>query len=131
MQISSALYALSHHLAPASPLLKHRSLVATAGADAMPLAAEPQSPEADAAPSSIQATAKPDPVESFLVYMKKSPAERLEDAWLQSHHLTRQDLAAMSPEKRRALEQQMADEIQTQLKQATANKAAGRMDLLV
>ncbi len=66
----------------------------------------------------------------FLNYMKESPAERLEDAWLASHHLTRKDLEAMSPEKRQAIEKQMAQDIKNQIKQATDKKASASTDIL-
>ena len=67
----------------------------------------------------------------FLDYMKKSPAERMQDAWLASHHLTKKDLEAMSPEQRKTIEKQMADEIQQQLKQTAANKPHAKTDILV
>jgi hypothetical protein len=59
--------------------------------------------------------------DTFLDYMKKSAAERMTDAWLAAHGLTRADLAAMSPEKRDAVMKQMAEDIRKQMEQeATA-----------
>jgi hypothetical protein len=60
-------------------------------------------------------------VTNFLNYMKESPAQRLEDAWLAAHGLTEKDLLAMSPDKRQAILKQMADDIKRQLQQATQN----------
>lgn len=76
-------------------------------------------------------------VKSFLDYMKKSPAERIRDAWLQAHHLTEDDLKNMSPAEREAIEKQMAADLKAQMQQqaqaktpATANAAPGLAKLL-
>lgn len=69
--------------------------------------------------------------QTFLNYMKETPAQRMEDAWLASHHLTRKDLDAMSPEKRQAIEKQMAEDIKHQIKQATDKKSAASTNILV
>ena len=62
-------------------------------------------------------------VDNFLNYMKESPAERMADAWLASHGLSKEKLAAMSPEKREAVLKQMAKEIQDQVAQTAREKA--------
>ncbi len=71
-----------------------------------------------------------DPAQAFLNYMKETPAQRLEDAWLASHHMTRKDLETMSPEQRAAIEKQMAADIKEQLKEQTEKKSGGTVDLL-
>jgi hypothetical protein len=72
-----------------------------------------------------------DPTQTFLDYMKETPAQQMEDAWLASHHLTRKDLAAMSPDKRQAIEKQMAEEIKQKVKQETEKKSAAKVNILV
>jgi acyl-CoA reductase-like NAD-dependent aldehyde dehydrogenase len=62
-------------------------------------------------------------VERFLDYMKKSAAERMADAWLAAHGLTRADLNAMDPEKRDALLKKMAQDIKAELEQAAEKKS--------
>ena len=67
--------------------------------------------------------------QDFLDYMKETPAQRLEDSWLAAHHLTRKDLEAMSPEQRKAIEKQMAADIEQQIKEAAKSKR--RTDIVV
>jgi len=62
-------------------------------------------------------------VDDFLNYMKESPAERMTDTWLAAHGLSKEKLAAMSPEKREAVLKQMAKELQDQVTQATRDTA--------
>ena len=59
---------------------------------------------------------------NFLDYMKESPMQRMIDAWLKAHNLTEKDLESMSPEKRDAIEKQMADDIKNQIEREAANK---------
>jgi len=66
--------------------------------------------------------------QAFLKYMKETPAQKLEDAWLKAHHLTREQLAAMPPAQREAIEKQMAADLKEKLKQQAldnANKKTG------
>jgi acyl-CoA reductase-like NAD-dependent aldehyde dehydrogenase len=62
-------------------------------------------------------------VDNFLDYMKESPAERMADSWLAAHGLSKEKLAAMSPEQRDAVLKQMAKEIKDQVAQAAQEKA--------
>ena len=82
---------------------------------------------AGAAARTVQTTSSPlqgkRAEESFLDYMKESPAERMIDRWLTSHHLTKEALAAMPQAQRDALEQQMKDDIEQQIKRAAEDKA--------
>ena len=41
--------------------------------------------------------------QSFLDYMKESPAQRMIDAWLKAHGLSEQDLQNMPPAQREAI----------------------------
>ena len=61
-------------------------------------------------------------VDTFLNYMKESPAQRMEDSWLAAHGLTRQSLNAMSPDQREAVLKQMAKDIKDQVTQAAQAK---------
>jgi hypothetical protein len=64
----------------------------------------------------------PSAVDAFKNYMKMTPAERMEDAWLKSHGLTKEKLAAMSPTERENVMKQMKTEIEQNLKQKTEQK---------
>ncbi|GAA0538858.1 hypothetical protein GCM10008941_18230 [Rhizomicrobium palustre] len=63
------------------------------------------------------AVSQPDAKASFREYMKMSPAERMEENWLKSHGLSKEKLAAMSPEERDKVMKQMKDEITQALKE--------------
>ena len=69
--------------------------------------------------------------QQFLDYMKKSPAERMVNSWLAAHHLTREDLEAMPPEKRDAILKQMAQDIKTEVEQKIEAQQKGKTDILV
>ena len=76
-----------------------------------------------AAKSAIPSTTKTNSAaDDFLSYMKESPAQRMMDSWLAAHGLSKEDLAAMSPEKRDAILKQMAKELKDQLAQAARDK---------
>lgn len=64
----------------------------------------------------------------FLNWMKKSPAERMEDIWLKAHGLSKEKLAAMDPKDREAVMKQMKEDIERQLKDETEAKA--KVDVL-
>ena len=69
------------------------------------------------ASSSATRTPPKSAVEDFLNYMKESPAERMADSWLAAHGLSKEELAAMSPERREAVLRQMAKELADRAKQ--------------
>jgi hypothetical protein len=73
------------------------------------------------APAATKTNAAAD---DFLNYMKESAAERMADSWLAAHGLSKEKLAAMSPEKREAVLKQMARELQDQVAQTTQEKLA-------
>jgi hypothetical protein len=64
--------------------------------------------------------------QQFLNYMKEPPTQRMVDAWLKSHGLTRQELEAMPPDKRAAIEKEMANDLRQQIEKEAANKAASQ-----
>jgi exonuclease VII large subunit len=59
----------------------------------------------------------------FLDHMKKTPAERMEEAWLRARGLTKEDLEAMEPEKRAALIEEMKQQIEDQIRREAEQKA--------
>ena len=84
-----------------------------------------------AAPSSGGSAAANNTIEQqFFDYMKKTPAQRMVEAWLKAHHLTQKDLDAMPPEQRNAIMKQMADDIKTEMKRKAEAKATAGVDLL-
>lgn len=75
----------------------------------------PAAPQSAAAPTAAKSNTAAD---EFLAYMKKSSAERIQEAWLAAHGLTKEKLAAMKPDERDAVLEQMAKEIKDQVAQA-------------
>ena len=65
---------------------------------------------------------KPSAADTFMTYMKKSPAERMVENWLKSHGLDEDKLKAMSPSDREAVMKQMQQEIKDELKAQTEQK---------
>src|SRR5690349_9427490 len=58
-----------------------------------------------------------DIVQEFLNYMKKTPAERMQEAWLHQHGLTREQLDAMSPAERKKILDKMRQDIELRIRQ--------------
>ena len=67
---------------------------------------------------------------AFLNYMKESPAERMAESWLAAHGLSKEELAAMTPEQRDAVLKQMAKEIKDAVAQATQQTLEKKMRVL-
>jgi len=73
---------------------------------------------------------------TLMKFLKMSPAEKMQYTWLNAHKLTKEKLAAMSPDERAAIQKQMETEIQQKTKQDAANKStqipgAKSVDILV
>ncbi|GEM_PF-6397518 len=64
--------------------------------------------------------AKASVVQEFLDYMAKSPAERLRDQILGEKGLTEEDVEALPPEKRAALEEEIAQRIKDYLTESAS-----------
>ncbi|WP_146191547.1 hypothetical protein [Azospirillum humicireducens] len=62
--------------------------------------------------------------DAFLAEAKKTPAERIRDDWLARNKMTEKDLQAMSPEKREAIEKEIAEELKRKLTGAEAKRGA-------
>lgn len=63
-----------------------------------------------------------DPVSEFLAYQKLSPQEKMVDAILKKHGLTKEDLANLSPEDLKKIQDEIKAGLQTQMKQQLAEK---------
>jgi TPP-dependent pyruvate/acetoin dehydrogenase alpha subunit len=57
--------------------------------------------------------------QKFLDYAKKSPAEKIRDALLQSIGVTEDELKSMTPEQRKEVEQKIADKIKEAMQKQT------------
>jgi hypothetical protein len=106
--------------ADASSFADSLTTAAAASTATTSIATTPTPPDASA--SSSDKSKNDQATQDFLDYMKETPAQRLEDAWLASHHLTRKQLEAMSPDQRKAIEKQMETEIEAQIKQAAQSR---------
>jgi hypothetical protein len=51
------------------------------------------------------------PDETFLSYMKKSPAERWVESWLAARGLTKEEFDALPPDRHEALAKEMAEDL--------------------
>jgi hypothetical protein len=80
------------------------------------------------APAAANPLTPKTPEDNFLDYMKMSPGERMEESWLQAHHLSKEKLASMDPKERASIMKQMQDDIARQLKDQTKDKA--QIDIL-
>ncbi len=90
------------------------SFMATAGLN------KNKASDPSAAPSSLTAkTNEKSTADIFMDYMKKTPAERMEENWLKAHGLTKEKLAKMTPKEQEAIMKQMKTEIETALKEKT------------
>ena len=89
-------------------------------------AAKPSAP----LPSAETASAANDAVtKEFLDFARMSPAEKIRYAYLQAHGISEDDLKAMSPEKRAAVEAAIRDEIRKSVQNAAERKSGLITDL--
>ena len=56
--------------------------------------------------------------QTFLDYMKKTPEQRFQEAWLAAHGLTKEEFDALPPNEREALTKLMAEDLKASLTQA-------------
>jgi hypothetical protein len=59
-----------------------------------------------------------DAIDAFLKISQQTPAEQLQEQWLKAHGLTKEKLAAMTPEQRDTVIKQMSEDIKQQMKDA-------------
>jgi hypothetical protein len=57
-------------------------------------------------------------IDAFLKIAQAPQAEKLQEQWLRAHGLSKEKLAAMTPEKREAVIKEMTEEIKQQMKEA-------------
>jgi hypothetical protein len=62
------------------------------------------------------------PAQAFLDYMKKTPYQRMVDAWLKQHNLTQEELNAMPADQRAGILKQMAADLKEQMQQEQAKR---------
>lgn len=74
--------------------------------------------------SSATPTTDTDAVNAFLKESKKTPAEQIRDDWLARHKMTEDDLKSMPPEKREAVEKEIAEELKRKLTGQDAKRGA-------
>jgi len=84
--------------------------------------AAPTTPDASAAARNSGAGSA---VADFLGYAKETPAQRMRDAILKSMGLSEDDLNAMSPEKRKAVEETIRQKIKEAAEEAAKKGKTG------
>tara|TARA_Y100000296_G_scaffold13808_3_gene16137 strand:- start:1790 stop:2206 length:417 start_codon:yes stop_codon:yes gene_type:complete len=84
-------------------------------ADSAQLAPEIQGDKVDQVGSSK--SERSEAVQAFLDYMSKTPAERMEDAWLAEKGITKEDFENMSPEEKQATLEEMRADIKRKLEE--------------
>jgi hypothetical protein len=70
-----------------------------------------------------------DPAQEFLAFAKMTPAEKIRYLFLQRHGLSENDLKAMSPAKRAAIEAEIRDEIKDAMRRNTEKTTGQIVDL--
>ena len=73
-------------------------------------------------PSSLESTKPKTAAEQFMEYMSKTPQQHWQEAWLKQHGLTEEQFAALPPEKRQALTDQMARDMKDQMRYTAQKK---------
>ena len=73
-----------------------------------------------------QSAGKKNAVQEFMEYMKMTPAERWQEAWLRAHGLTKEQFDALPADKKAALIEEMKQEMQEQMRQQARNNKDGK-----
>lgn len=63
-------------------------------------------------PNALPGTSGNAVVDEFLKEAKKSPIERLREAWLKAHNMSEEELAKLPPDQRKAIEDDIRKSIQ-------------------
>lgn len=66
-----------------------------------------------------------DAAQSFLSYMKETPAQQLESSWLAAHGLTQKEFDALPPAQKLAIEKQMEQDIKNEIAKKMQGASAG------
>lgn len=72
--------------------------------------------------SSSATKSNSDPISDFLAYQKLTPQEKIVDSILKKYGLTKEDLANLSPEELKKVQEEIKIQIQNQTKQQLAEK---------
>ncbi len=73
---------------------------------------------------------KADPQQWFLDYMKKTPLERMQQDWMNSHGITKEKWDKMTDDERKAVVDKMTAEIKEKMREEAAKKK-GKVDIVV
>jgi hypothetical protein len=101
--------------APAVAQAQNQQKLPTASFAALVAAAEPAGEGVAKTGSDASGTSARD---QFLAYMKETPAQRLQDAWLAQHGVSREEFEAMSADQK----QQLLDEMKREIEEKTKDK---------
>jgi hypothetical protein len=85
---------------------------------------------ANAVVSPSSSKAEDDAITKFTNYMKETPAERMQDTWLQAHGITRQQFDAMSPEEKQKIVDEMKQDIENKIKQKMESGSKPSVDIV-
>lgn len=66
----------------------------------------------------------------FLAYMKKSLAERMQEAWLKQHNMTREQFEALPPEEKKKVAEEMRADIEEKIKEMAKKKLSENTQFL-
>ncbi len=69
-------------------------------------------------------------INDFLAYMKKSLAERMEEAWLKQHNMTREQFEALPPEEKKKVAEEMRADIEEKIKEMAKKKLSENTQFL-
>lgn len=72
------------------------------------------------------ASARSAEAESFFTFMKQSPAEMMQDAWLKRHGISKEEFAAMGPAERQKIVDQMTRELREEAKKLADEQTRGQ-----
>lgn len=66
--------------------------------------------------SDLSSTDDSDPIKAFEDYMKEPIEQRMEESWLAQHGITKDEFKSMDPAKKKALMDQMKQDIENQIR---------------
>lgn len=75
---------------------------------------------------SSQSSSGSDAIADFMNYMKETPEQRMQEAWLKSHGISKEEFDAMSPERKAGIVAQMRQEIEQKLREKSAAQESGK-----
>lgn len=85
-----------------------------------------ENPASSAAPKASGAEI----VKQFMDYMEKTPEQRMLDAWLGQHGISREEFDSMSPEEKQKILDEMKQDMEARLKQKMDRPSKTSADIL-